>query len=172
MPTRKPVSKLGKESVPQHPALLIVNASWRLNTNDKALCPTWLPGVHLAKVFGICEKQTGIEPYHRLVDLVMQQKPYRTAKRVFWVTDIGSSYRGVTSCIRLSKWYPNAIQVHTPIHASRLNQVEIYFSVIQQKLLTPNDFPDLATLKARILNFQKHYKKSQNLSNGNSQKKI
>lgn len=115
--------------------------------------------VHHAKVFGICEKQTGIEPYHRLVDLVMQQKPYRTAKRVFWVTDNSSSHRGVASCIRLSKWYPNAIQVHTPIHASWLNQVEIYFSVIQRKLLTPNDFPNLATLKTGILNFQEHYEK-------------
>lgn len=115
--------------------------------------------VHHAKMFGICEKQTGIEPYRRLVDLVMQQKPYRTAKRVFWVTDNGSSHRGKASCIRLSKWYPNAIQVHTPIHASWLNQVEIYFSVIQRKLLTPNDFPDLATLKTGILNFQEHYEK-------------
>jgi hypothetical protein len=30
--------------------------------------------------------------------------------------------------------------VHTPVHASWLNQVEIYFSIIQRKVLTPNDF--------------------------------
>jgi len=41
--------------------------------------------------------------------------------------------------------------VHLPVHASWLNQVEIYHSIIQPKLLDPNDFPDTATL-ARALN--------------------
>ena len=31
--------------------------------------------------------------------------------------------------------------VHTPVHASWLNQVEIYFSVVQRKLLTPTTSP-------------------------------
>jgi hypothetical protein len=115
--------------------------------------------VQQAKVFGLCEKKTGIEPFHRLVDLVMQQDPYRSARRVFWITDNGSSHRGQTSIDRLFKWYPNAIQIHTPVHASWLNQIEIYFSVVQRKVLTPNDFPDLVTLEARLLEFQSHYEK-------------
>jgi hypothetical protein len=113
--------------------------------------------VRRAKVFGLCAKSTGIEVYHRLVDLVMQQEPYRSASRVFWVTDNGSSHRGQTSIDRLSKWYPNAIQVHTPVHASWLNQIEIYFSVLQRKVLTPNDFPDLKAVEQRLLAFQNHY---------------
>jgi len=115
--------------------------------------------VRRAKVFGLCAKSTGIEAYHRLVDLVMQQEPYRSANRVFWVTDNGSSHRGQTSIDRLSKWYPNGIQIHTPVHASWLNQIEIYFSVVQRKVLTPNDFPDLATLEQRLLDFQSRYEK-------------
>jgi DDE superfamily endonuclease len=115
--------------------------------------------VRRAKVFGICTKSTGIEPYHRLVDLVMQQEPYRSANRVFWVSDNGSSHRGQTSIDRMSEWYPNAIQVHTPVHASWLNQIEIYFSVVQRKVLSPNDFPDLKTLKRRLLEFQDCYEK-------------
>jgi len=115
--------------------------------------------VHHAKLFGLCEKKTGIEPYHQLVDFVMQQEPYRSANRVFWVTDNGSSHRGKASIVRLSQWYPNTIQVHTPVHASWLNQVEIFFSVVQRKLLTPNDFSDLATLESKLLNFQAHYEK-------------
>ena len=71
--------------------------------------------VHRAKLLGICEKTTGIEPYHKLVDLVMQQEPYRSARRVFWITDNGSSHRGESSVQRLSEWYPNAIQIHTPV---------------------------------------------------------
>lgn len=113
--------------------------------------------VHRAKVFGRCEQTTGIDAYHRLVDQVMPQEPYRSARRVFWVTDNGSSHRGHASVERLRRWYPNAIQVHTPVHASWLNQVEIYFSVVQRKVLTPNDFHDLDAVEARLLEFQSLY---------------
>jgi hypothetical protein len=89
----------------------------------------------------------------------MQQEPYRSANRVYWITDNGSSHRGQTSVDRLAKWYPNAIQIHTPVHASWLNQIEIYFSILQRKLLTPNDFSDLETLEHQLLTFQNHYEK-------------
>ena len=59
----------------------------------------------------------------------------------------------------MSQWYPNAIQVHTPVHASWLNQIEIYFSVVQRKALTPNDFEDLKTLEQNLMDFQLHYEK-------------
>jgi len=115
--------------------------------------------VHRARLFGLCDATTGIEPFHRLVDLVMTQEPYRSARRVFWVTDNGSSHRGESSIQRLSQWYSNAVQVHTPVHASWLNQIELFFSVLQRKLLTPNDFPDLDTLRKRILQFQTRYER-------------
>ena len=113
--------------------------------------------VRRAKVFGRCENSTGIEPFHRLVDFVMTQEPYCSADRVFWIAYNGSSHRVHTSIDRLAGWYPNAILVHTPVHASWLNQVEIYFSILQRKLLTPNDFADLHELQDRILAFQAYY---------------
>jgi hypothetical protein len=113
--------------------------------------------VRRAKVFGLCANSTGIEVYHQLVDLVMQQEPYRSANRVFWITDNGSSHRGQASVDRLAQWYPNAIQVHTPVHASWLNQIEIYFSVVQRKVLTPNDFKELEVLGQKLLGFQSRY---------------
>jgi len=113
--------------------------------------------IHRAKVFGICCRNTGIESFHQLVDLVMNQQPYLTARRVFWVTDNGSSHRGQRSVDRLKGWYPNAILVHTPVHASWLNQVEIYFSILQRKVLTPNDFESLDEVEERILAFQSIY---------------
>ena len=115
--------------------------------------------VQHARIFGLCRDRTGIDSFHELVDLVMTQEPYRSARRVFWVTDNGSSHRGQTSIDRLTQWYSNAIQVHTPIHASWLNQVEIYFSVLQRKVLTPNDFESLQELTQRILSFQTEYEK-------------
>lgn len=113
--------------------------------------------VHRAKLFGICNPQTGIEPFQRLVDLVMTQQPYRSARRVFWITDNGSSHRGDAAVKRLSHRYHNAVLVHTPVHASWLNQIEIYFSVVQRRVLSPNDFNDLTELQACILAFQAHY---------------
>jgi hypothetical protein len=113
--------------------------------------------VHRAKLFGGCETKTGIESFHRLVDLVMTQEPYRSAERVFWVTDNGSSHRSLKSVHRLAQWYQNALLVHTPVHASWINQIEIYFSVVQRKVLTPNQCENLAELQQRLLSFQAHY---------------
>ena len=92
---------------------------------------------------GRCEDQTGIESFGRLVEQVMKTEPYRSANRVFWVVDNGSSHRGQAAISRLRKAYRKAVLVHTPVHASWLNQVEIYFSIIQRKVLTPNDFASL-----------------------------
>lgn len=113
--------------------------------------------VHRAKVFGICTPTTGIDPFHKLVDLVMSQEPYRSARRVFWVTDNGSSHRGESSVTRMKKLHPHAIQVHTPVHASWLNQIEIYFSVVQRKALTPNELNNLAEVEDHLMAFQSYY---------------
>lgn len=113
--------------------------------------------VHRAKLFGRCERKTGIAPFDRLVQQVMTQSPYKQAQRVFWIVDNGSSHRGLRSAARLRDKYPNLILVHGPVHASWLNQVEIYFSILQRKALTPNDFPSLKALQERILGFQQYY---------------
>jgi DDE superfamily endonuclease len=113
--------------------------------------------VHRAKVFGRCEDTSGIEPFNRLVDQVMTTEPYASARRVFWVVDNGSSHRGQASIDRLESRWPTLRLIHLPIHASWLNQVEIYFSVIQRKVVAPNDFRDLAQVEARLLAFQQHY---------------
>jgi len=113
--------------------------------------------VSRAKIFGRCEPKTGIEPFHRLVDKLMTQPPYRDARRVFWIADNGSSHRGHRSVERLKSWYPNAILVHTPLHASWLNQIEIYFSIVQRKVLTPNDFSGREAVATRLEAFERHY---------------
>ncbi len=116
--------------------------------------------VHRAKLFGICERKSGIIPFDRLVTQVMEQEPYRSARRVFWIVDNGSSHRGQSASDRLRSRWPNLILVHTPIHASWLNQVEIYFSIVQRKLLTPNDFKSLTELETGLLQFQRRYEQS------------
>ena len=114
--------------------------------------------VHHARIFGRCEPKTGIKPFERLVKQVMSTEPYKSAKCVFWVVDNGSSHAGKTSIKRMTDAYRNAWLVHLPIHASWLNQIEIYFSILQRKALTPNDFADLDALATRILAFESHYR--------------
>ena len=113
--------------------------------------------VHRAKLFGLCDHKSGIRPFDRLVEQFMCQKPYKVARRVFLIVDNGSAHRGLKSVERLHGKYENLKLIHAPIHASWLNQIEIYFSILQRKALTPNDFPSLAALKERIIGFQQHY---------------
>ena len=113
--------------------------------------------VHRAKVFGRCEQTTGIEPFARLVAQVMTQPPYRDARRVFWIMDNGSSHRGQPCVRRLTQAFPNLVPVHGPVHASWLNQIEIDFSIVQRKALTPNDFSCIKDVEDRLLRFQQYY---------------
>lgn len=113
--------------------------------------------VQQGRVMGRCEARTGIASFGRLVEQVMEHPEYRTPSgrtdvrsRVFWVVDNGSSHRGDASVKRMSKAYPNAVLVHLPVNASWLNQVEVYFSMLQRKVLTPNDSADLQELELRI----------------------
>lgn len=115
-----------------------------------------------AKIFGRCEPKTGNVPFDRLVAQVMCTEPYASARRVFWVVDNGSSHRGQASIDRLEGRYTRRGHrrlrlVHTPIHSSWLNQVEIYFSIIDRKVLTPSDFLDLGEVEARLLAFERRY---------------
>jgi NADP-dependent 3-hydroxy acid dehydrogenase YdfG len=89
--------------------------------------------VHRAKVFGRCEKKTGIAPVDRLIGEVMSREPYQSARRVFWIMDNCSAHRGQKAVDRLRSPWPKVLLVHTPIHASWLNQIEIY----RRTLLTP-----------------------------------
>jgi DDE superfamily endonuclease len=108
-------------------------------------------------VFGRCEPTTGIEYFGRLVNQVMSVEPYTSARRVYWVVDNGSSHRGQRAVDRLQQSWPTARLVQLPVHASWLNQIEIYFSIAQRKILTPNDFVDLADVEARLLAFERRY---------------
>jgi len=69
--------------------------------------------VRRAKVFGRCEQTTGIDPFQRLVDQVMSQEPYRSAPRVFWIMDNGTSHRGQRCSQRLQQSWNNIVTVHT-----------------------------------------------------------
>jgi DDE superfamily endonuclease len=114
--------------------------------------------VHHAKLFDRVEQTTGIVPFHRLVEQVMTVEPYASARRVFWIVDNGSSHAGKTSIARMHKAHPTAELIHLPVHASWLNQAELFFSIVQRKALTPNDFGSLQELARRLMDFGQHYR--------------
>ncbi len=114
--------------------------------------------VHHANLFDRVEQKTGIVPFGGLVDEVMATEPYASARRVFWIVDNGSSHCGRASVTRMQDQYPTAQLIHLPVHASWLNQIELYFSIVQRKALTPNDFPNLDALTDRLGAFAAHYR--------------
>ena len=160
-PTRRPASRPVGASIPRcrrAPGRPIHVEHEYARSGAWAYLAAW--DVHRAKLFGRCEAKTGIAPFDRLVAQVMRQQPYRSARRVFWIVDNGSSHRGQRAIRRLQAKWPNLVLVHTPVHASWLNQIEIYFSIVQRKLLTPNDFASLADLEQQLLRFQNRYEQS------------
>ena len=113
--------------------------------------------VHRARVMGRVEQANGIAPFMRLIGQVMGREPYASARRVFWIVDQGSSHRPTTFPDRLHQQFPNTEAVILPVHASWLNQIEIYFSILERKALTPNDFPNLEAVAERIRDFEKFF---------------
>ena len=114
--------------------------------------------VHHANLFDRVEQTTGIEPFGRLVEQVMTTEPYASARTVYWIVDNGSSHAGKTSIKRMQDRWENARLIHLPVHASWLNQIELYFSILQRKALTPNDLATLDALAERLLAFGEHYR--------------
>ena len=110
-----------------------------------------------AKIFDRCAPADGIEPFDALVEQFMSIEPYSNAQRVFLIVDNGSAHRGKRSIKRLQGAWRNLIVIHTPVHASWLNQCEIYFSIVQRKVLQPNNFADVDTLEQTLLGFGRRY---------------
>ena len=113
--------------------------------------------MHRGQVTGRCEPTTGIEPFTRLVKQVMTAEPYASADRMFWITDNSSSHRGAAAVARMQTAWPNAHLVHLPVHASWPDQTEIYFSVVQRKVVSLNDFTDLGQIRYRLAAFETRY---------------
>ena len=113
--------------------------------------------VFRGQLFGRVAPTTSIATFTELIDLVMGQAPYQTAERVFWIVDGGSAHHRNTFPARLQGQYANAVAVALPVHASWLNQIELYFSIVQRKVLTPLDVASEEMLTQRLLGFQDYY---------------
>ena len=113
--------------------------------------------VFRGQVFGRVAPNTCIATFNLLIDLVMTQEPYQRSARTFWIVDGGCAHHPHTFPTRLQGMYPNAVAVPLPTHSSWLNQIEIYFSIVQRKVLTPMDVANAEILTERLLGFQDYY---------------
>ena len=116
--------------------------------------------VFRGQVFGRVAPNTCIATFNLLVDLVMTQEPYQSSARTFWIVDGGCAHHPNTFPARLQGMYPNAVAVLLPTHSSWLNQIEIYFSIVQRKVLTPMDVANAEILTKRLLDFQNYYQET------------
>jgi hypothetical protein len=107
--------------------------------------------------FGQVHSKISIIAFDALVSQVMRQEPYCSAERVFWIVDGGTIHQGERAAKRLRQQWPTLTLMSLPTHASWLNQIEIYFSILQRKALTPANFQSQHEVETRILDFQEHY---------------
>lgn len=121
------------------------------------LCYLCFLDVFTGVVYGETSAKTGIDPFEQALRRLLEQRRYQQAERLFLIVDNGSSHHPNTSPERLRAQHPNLTLVHLPVHSSWLNQIEIYFSIVHRKALTPLDFDSLEALEQRLKWFQWHY---------------
>ena len=113
--------------------------------------------VHRARLFGRCEARSGIAAFDRLVDQVMTQEPYRSARRVFWVMDNGSAHRGATGDARLRDSLADA---GAGSHAAPCQLAQPDRDLFLDRPTQgpdPERFRQLATLEHYLMAFQHRY---------------
>ena len=158
--TRRRASRRVTVPIPPCPPALAVKCVSNTKTNGAAPGPTSQPSTCTGPMLSdAVRRKTGITLFRRLVEQIMTTAPYRPARRVFWIVGNTSSHHGARSIQRARTWNPRLQIVHTSCQASWLNQIEIYFTIVQRKVLTPNGFASTAELADRLRNFERHFAK-------------
>lgn len=116
------------------------------------------------QIYGCCRERKCFADFQAFfAEVVVPQATHRQVKEIRLILDHGPTHAPK----QLQDWladqqvkqaWPFRVQVvWLPKYASWLDQIEIWFSVLQRKALTPNHFVDLDALKERILDFIAHH---------------
>ncbi len=122
-------------------------------TRKGTLCFQGALDVLRGRVFGAFPERNTAEAFRSFVAEVMEGEPYVSATRIFWVTDNGSAHHPKSFGPWLTARYPHARAVHTPVHASWVDQEELFLAILTKKALTPRDFASREEAAARIRGF-------------------
>jgi DDE superfamily endonuclease len=120
------------------------------------LCYLAFLDVGSGRVYGETHPATGIQAFEATLGHCLADR-YPDAERVFLIVDNGSAHHPATSPARIQTQFPQVTVVHLPVHSSWLNQIEIYFSILKRKALTPADFADVEQVGRRIAGFERYY---------------
>lgn len=124
------------------------------------LCYTAILDVFSGRVCGAVSEKNGIAPFHEALTKCLEQPHLQQADRIFLIVDNGGAHHPSTSPARIQAQFPQVITLHLPVHSSWLNQVELFFSIVHRKVLTPANFSSLAELKQRLHWFEWLYNTS------------
>lgn len=115
-------------------------------------------------VYGCCRESKKFTDFPTfLLEILVPEAIRRGVRHIYLILDNGSTHAPKQLQAWLNKkqqqegWNFTVQAVWLPKYASWLDQIEIWFSILQRKLLTPNDFPNLETLQQRLLDFITHY---------------
>jgi hypothetical protein len=126
-------------------------------TRHGTLCYAAFLEVRTGRVCGKTSDGSCIESFDAALRHCLTQPHTQQWERIFLIVDNGPSHHPRTSPVRLAALDPRITTVHLPTHSSWLNQVEIYFSILVRKALTPRDFPSVSALREQIDRFEGYY---------------
>jgi transposase len=87
------------------------------------------------------------DEFKMFVRYLMSLEPYASARQVILIMDNGPCHHPSTFGEWLKEEFDGRVIVlHTPVHASWLNQIECFFSILMRKRLTPRDVPSCEAL--------------------------
>lgn len=104
-------------------------------------------------VIGECVEKNNSTAFIRFVRRLMKLYP---RGKIYLVLDNGTTHRSKETQAFLGR-HPRLVPVFTPTHASWLNQVEIWFSLLSRQALRNVSFKSKNELKARILAYIDRY---------------
>jgi hypothetical protein len=116
--------------------------------------------VHSGQVWSRCYRRKRRAEVEAFVNELFASPPYASAQQLHLVLDNGSSQHPSTFPRWIQQQHPKVQLHYLPTHASWLNQIELYFSIVQRKVLIPNDFRDLEYLEQRLMEFQAFYNRT------------
>jgi len=126
-------------------------------TRQGTVCYQAFLNVPTGQVYGETVLTNGMETFEQSLGHCLAQPQFQATERVFLVVDNGSAHHPATSPARIQQAHPQVNVIHLPVHSSWLNQMELYFSIVQRKALTPRDFPSKDALRERLAQFEAYY---------------
>jgi transposase len=113
--------------------------------------------VHSGEIFAADAERNDADNFVGFLTEIDQRTPAELT--IHLVMDNGGSHIARSTKAWLAA-HPRFVVHHTPPHASWLNQVELFFSILTRRLLRRGEFSSRADLVERVMNFIRDYNRT------------